>query len=81
MQQHVVEHDEHDKEGTKVVMVIHCIRAKSRCFDTVLPPDPARSERESEVDCAPLPHYNPIHSACHLNHIVCDRSGIRLDTN
>ena len=29
--------------------------------------DPARSERESEVDCVPLPHYIPIRSECHLN--------------
>ena len=50
-------------------MVITAPGLSSRCLDTVLPLDPARAGRESEVDCTPLPHYNPINSACHLNHI------------
>ena len=33
----------------------------------VLPLGTVRSGRESEVDCAPLPHCNPISSGCHLN--------------
>ena len=68
MQQHVVEHEEHDK-ALKTLWSSTASGLSSRCLDTVLPLDPARSGRESEVDCAPLPHYNPIHSACHLNHI------------
>ena len=66
MQQHVVEHGEHDK-AQQMSWSSTASGLSSRCPDTVLPQDPARSERESEVDCAPLPHYNPIHSACHLN--------------
>ena len=66
MQQHVVEHDEHDKAQQKSWSSI-VSRPSSRCPDTVLPLAPARSGRKCEVDCAPLPHYNPIHSACHLN--------------
>ena len=66
MQQHVVEHGEHDKAQQKswssTASGLSCRRP-----DTVLPLDPAGSERESGVDCAHLPHYNPIHSACHLN--------------
>ena len=66
MQQHVVEHGEHDKAQQKSWSST-ASGLSSRCPDTVLPLDPAKSGRESEVDCAPLPHYNPIHSACHLN--------------
>ena len=64
MQQQVVEHGEQDKAQQKSWSSI-ASGFSFRCPDTVLPLDPARSGRES--DCAPLPHYNPIHSACHLN--------------
>ena len=66
MQQHVMEHGEHDKAQQKSWSST-ASGLSSRCPDTVLPLDPARSGREGEVDCVPLPHYNPIHSACHLN--------------
>ena len=65
MQQHVVEHAEHDQAQQKSRLST-TPALSSRCLDTVLPPDPAGFGRESEVDCAPLPHYNPVHSACHL---------------
>ena len=42
MQQHVVEHEEHDK---------------------------AQQKSWSSTASGLLPHYNPIHGACHLNHI------------
>ena len=64
MQQHVVEHGEHDK-AQKKSWSSAVSGLSSRC--PVLPLDPARSGWESEVDCAPLSHYNPIHSACRLN--------------
>ena len=68
MQQHVVEHEEHDK-ALKKAWSSTASGLTSRCLDTVLPLDPARSGRESEVDCEPLPHYNPVQSTCNLNHI------------
>ena len=66
MQQHVVEHGDHDKAKQKSWSST-VSGLSSRCPDTLLPLIPARSGRDSEVDCAPLPHHNPIHSACHLN--------------
>ena len=66
MQQHVVEHGEHDK-AQKKSWSSTAPGLSSRCPDTVLPLDPARSGWESEVLCVPLPHYHPVHSACHLN--------------
>ena len=66
MQQHVVEHGEHDKAQQKSWSST-ASGLSSRCPDTVLPLDPPWSGWESEVDCALLPHYNPIHSACNLN--------------
>ena len=66
MQQHVVEHKEHDKAQQKSwSSTVSGLR--SRCLDTVLPLDPGRPGRESEIDCAPLPYCNQIHSAHHLN--------------
>ena len=53
MQQHVVEHGEHDK-AQKRSWLSPVSRLCSRCPDTVLPLDPARSGRESEVDSARL---------------------------
>ena len=49
MQQHVVEHGEHDKAQQK-----SWTSTASGCPETVLPLDPARSGRESEVDSARL---------------------------
>ena len=66
MQQHVVEHGKHDKAQQKSWSST-ASGLSSRLPDTVLSLDPARSGREGEVDCALLPHYNPIHSTCHLN--------------
>ena len=66
MQQHAVEHEQHDKALKKSSTASGL---SSRCLDTVFTLDPPRSGRESELDCAPLPHYSPIHSACHLSHI------------
>ena len=45
MQQHVVEHKEHDK-ALKKAWSSTASGLSSRCLDTVLPLDPARSERE-----------------------------------
>ena len=53
MQQHVVEHGEHDK-AQKKSWSSTASGLSSRCPDTVLPLDPARSGRESEVDAARL---------------------------
>ena len=69
MKQYVVGHAEHDK-ALKKSWSSTASGLSSRCLDTVLPLDPARSGRESEVVSAPLPHYYPVHSACHLKHIL-----------
>ena len=61
MQQHVVEHGEHDKAQQKSWSST-ASGLSSRCPDTVLPLDPARSGWESEVDSARLSLTNPIHS-------------------
>ena len=53
MQQHVVEHEEYDK-ALKKSWSSTASRLSFRCLDTVLPLDPARSGRESEVDSARL---------------------------
>ena len=53
MQQHVVEHGEHDKAQQKSWSSI-ASGLRARCPDTVLPLDPARSGRESDVDSARL---------------------------
>ena len=53
MPQHVVEHEEHDKAQQKSWSST-APGLSSRCLDTVLPLDPARSGRESEVDSARL---------------------------
>ena len=53
MQQHVVEHGEHDKAQQKSWSSI-ASGVSSRCPDTGLPLDPARSGRDSEVDSARL---------------------------
>ena len=53
MQQHVVEHGEHDKAHKKSWSSI-ASELSSRCSDTVLPLDPARSGWESEADSARL---------------------------
>ena len=53
MQQHVVEHEEHDK-AQKKSWSFTASGLSSRCPDTVLPLDPARSGWESEVDSARL---------------------------
>ena len=53
MQQHVVEHEEHDKAQQKSLLST-ASELSSRCPDTVLPLDPAKSGRESEVDPARL---------------------------
>ena len=53
MQQHVVEHGEHDKAQQKSWSST-ASGLSSRCPDTVLLLDPARSGRESEVDSACL---------------------------
>ena len=53
MQQHVVEHGEHDKAQQKSWSSI-ASGVSSKCPDTVLPLDPARSGRDSEVDSARL---------------------------
>ena len=50
IQQHVVEHEEHDKALKKS----WSSGFTSRCLDTVLPLDPARLGRESEGDSARL---------------------------
>ena len=52
MQQHVVEHEEHDK-AQKTSWSSTASGLSSRCLDTVLPLAPARSGRE-EVDTALL---------------------------
>ena len=52
MQQHVVEHEEHDKT-LKTSWSFTASGLSSRCLDTVVS-DPARSGRESEVDSARL---------------------------
>ena len=57
MQQHVVEHGEHDKAQQKSWSSTWSSTASglsSRCPDTVLPLDQARSGRESEVHSARL---------------------------
>ena len=51
MQQHVVEHGEHDKAQQKSWSST-ASGLSSRCPDTVLPLDPPRSGWESEVDSA-----------------------------
>ena len=51
MQQRVVEHGEHDKAQQKSWSST-ASGLSSRCLDTVLPLDPARSGWESEVDSA-----------------------------
>ena len=51
MQQHVVEHEEHDK-AVKKSWSSTASGLSSRCLDTVLPLDHARSGRESEVNSA-----------------------------
>ena len=51
MQQHVVEHGEHDKAQQKSWSSTSP-GLSSRCPDTVLPLDPARSGQESRVDSA-----------------------------
>ena len=53
MQQHDVEHEEHDK-ALKKSWSSTASGLSSRCLDTVLPLDPARSGREIEVDSARL---------------------------
>ena len=53
MQEHVVEHGEHDKAQQKSWSST-ASGLSSRCPDIVLPLDPARSGRESEVDSARL---------------------------
>ena len=53
MQQHIVEHGEHEKSQQKSWSFI-ASGLSSRCPDTVLPLDPARSGWESEVDSARL---------------------------
>ena len=53
MQQHVVEHGEHDKAQQKSWSST-ASGLSPRCSDTVLPLDPARLGRESEVDFAHL---------------------------
>ena len=53
MQQHVVEHGEHEK-AQKKSWSSTASGLSSRCPDTVLPLDPARSGGESEVDSARL---------------------------
>ena len=53
MKQHVVQHGEHDKAQQKSWSST-VSGLSSRCPDTVLPLDPARSGRESEVDSAHL---------------------------
>ena len=53
MQQHVVKHEEQDK-ALKKSWSSNASGLSSRCLDTVLPLDPARSGRESEVDSARL---------------------------
>ena len=65
-QQHVVEHGEHDKAQQKSWSST-ASGLSSRCLDTVLPLDQARSGRESEVDYATLPYYNIIPNVCHPN--------------
>ena len=51
--EHVVEHSEHDKAQQKSWSST-ASWLSFRCPDTVLPLDPARSGRESEVDSASL---------------------------
>ena len=68
MQQHVVEHEEHDK-ALKKSWSSTASGPSSRCLDTVLPLDPARSGRESEVDSARLSLTIIQFTACHLNHV------------
>ena len=53
MQQHVVEHEEHDK-ALKTSWPSTASGLSCRCLDTVLPLDPARSGRMSEVETARL---------------------------
>ena len=53
MQLHVVEHEEHDKALNKSWSSI-ASRLSSRCLETVMPLDPARSGRVSEVNSARL---------------------------
>ena len=53
MQQHVVEHGEHDK-ALKKSSSSTVSGLRSKCLDTVLPLDPARSRRESKVDSVRL---------------------------
>ena len=53
MQQHVVEHEQHDK-ALKKSWSSTASGLSSRCPDNVLPLDPARSGRESEVDSVRL---------------------------
>ena len=53
MQQHVVEHGEHDK-AQQMSWSSASYGLSSRCPDTVMPLDPGRSGRESEVDSAHL---------------------------
>ena len=67
MQQHIVEHGEHDKAQQKSWSAT-ASGLSTRCPDTVLPLDPARSGRESEVNSARLSlKIIKFHSACHLN--------------
>ena len=53
MQQLVVEHGEHNKALQKSLLSTSS-GLSARCLGTVLPLDPARSGRESEIDCVPL---------------------------
>ena len=53
MQQQVVEHEEHNK-ALKKSWSSTASGLRSKCLDTVLPLDPARSGRESEVDSVRL---------------------------